>query len=200
MLLRKTIHKTKKFFNKTLQNFKSFIFGGYKKLTKAPSLTLFSTNNLSNRKMQHLDNFYKEFCEQWDTDGNNINQNIKDSEEHDIESNRSMINSQDHKPVASSSLEEQKDVGYSKHVNGVNQSNILEQKMKELEMMDVKDEEHVLDIEEVLHYYSLLTSPIYQDLVDKFFTDMYSDFNLPQPPVRSNSLSSSIRRLGPLNI
>lgn len=150
--------------------------------------------------MQHLDNFYKEFCEQWDTDDNNINQNITVSEKNDIESNRSMINPQDQKPVASSSLEEQKDVGCSKNVSVVNQSNVMEQKMKELEMMDVKDEEHVLDIEEVLHYYSLLTSPIYQDLVDKFFTDMYSDFNLPQPPVRSNSLSRSKRRLGPLNV
>ncbi|KAK9066244.1 hypothetical protein SSX86_013565 [Deinandra increscens subsp. villosa] len=198
MLLRKTIHKTKKFVRKTLQSFKSFILGGYTKLTKSPSLSLLSTNNLSNIKMQHLDNFYKEFCEQWDNDGNNI----KLAENHDIESNRSMINSRDQRSVAgSSSLEEQKDVGSSKHLKGVDQSNILEQKMKELEMMDVKDDEHVSDIEEVLHYYSLLTSPIYQDLVDKFFTDMYSDFNPPQPPVRSgSSLNSSIRRLGPLNI
>ncbi|KAL8250154.1 hypothetical protein R6Q59_033847 [Mikania micrantha] len=200
MLLRKTIHKTKKFFNKTLQNFKSFIFVGYKKLSKAPSLTLFSPKNVSNTKMQHLDKFYKEFCEQWDTNCNDTNQNIKVSEEHDIESNRSMINSQYKKPSASSNLEEQKDVGCSKHVNGVDQTNSLEQKMKELEMMDVRDEEHVLDIEEVLHYYSLLTSPIYQDLVDKFFTDMYSDFNLPQKPARTNSFSSSRRRLGPLNV
>ncbi|KAJ0755477.1 hypothetical protein HanPI659440_Chr09g0358411 [Helianthus annuus] len=200
MLLRKTIHKTKKFFNKTIQSFKTFIFGGYKKLTKAPSLTLFSTNNLNTRKMQHLDTFYKEFCEQWDTDDNNINQDIKVSEKHDIESNTSMINSRDQGTAASRRVEEQKDVGCSKNVDGVNQSNLLEQKMKELEMMDVKDEEHVLDIEEVLHYYSLLTSPIYQGLVDKFFTDMYSDFNIPQQPVRSDSLNSSIRRLGPLNI
>ncbi|XP_076952073.1 uncharacterized protein LOC143625683 [Bidens hawaiensis] len=198
MLIRKTIHKTKKFFNKTIQTFKSFVFGGYKKLSKAPSLTLFSTNN---PKMQHLDNFYKEFCEQWDTEtANNTNEILKLSQQHDIESNQTMIISQDHKPIVDISLDEQKDVGCSKHVDGVNQTNILERKMKELEMMDVKDEEHVMDIEEVLHYYSLLTSPIYQDLVDKFFTDMYSDFNIQHPPIRSNSLSSSIRRLGPLNI
>ncbi|XP_076936753.1 uncharacterized protein LOC143604034 [Bidens hawaiensis] len=145
--------------------------------------------------MQHLDTFYKEFCEQWDTDNTNTtNESLKLSQQHDVESN------QDHKPIVNISIDEQKDVGCSKHVDSVNQTNTLEKKMKELEMMDVKDEEHVMDIEEVIHYYSLLTSPMYQDLVDKFFTYMYSDFNIQQPPIRSNSLSSSIRRLGPLNI
>ncbi|KAL7603757.1 uncharacterized protein LOC111886814 [Lactuca sativa] len=200
MLLRKTIRKTKNFLNKTLQNFKSFVFGGYKKLSKAPSLKLFN-----NPKMQHLDNFYKEFCEKWDSDANNANPNLKG----DIESNGSVIEvsntnnkgtnmTQDQKSVViSSSLEDKKDGGCS---NEGSQIHVLEQKMKELEMMDMKDEEQVLDIEEVLHYYSLLTSPIYQDLVDKFFTDMYSDFYVPQPPIRSNSINSSIRRLGPLNV
>lgn len=190
MLLRKTIHKAKSLFTKTLHNFKFFFFKGCKKLTRAPSLNLFSTNN---PKIQQLDNFYKEFCENWDPDNNIINQNTKVSE-------KQLTEQQDHKTVVINNLEEQKDAGCSKHVDVITQSHVLEQKMKELEMMDMKDEEHVLDIEEVLHCYSLLKSPIYQDLVDKFFTDMYSEFNLPQPPIRSNSMNSSIRRLGPLNI
>lgn len=50
---------------------------------------------------------------------------------------------------------------------------VLAQKMKEMEMMDnVGDVEHLLDIEEALHYYSRLTSPVYLDIVDKFFMDM----------------------------
>ncbi|XP_071712248.1 uncharacterized protein [Rutidosis leptorrhynchoides] len=187
MLFKKTIHKTKNFFTKTIQNFKSFIFGGYKKLTRAPSLNLF---NINNPKMQQLENFYQEFCNQMDSNENS-NQNIKAS------SNESTIDIQDHKSLQISRFQEDEDVGCSKYVNGGSQRNVLEQKMRELEMMDMKDEEHVLDIEEVLHYYSLLKSPIYQDLVDKFFADTYSEFNLPQPPIRSNS---SIRRLGPLNI
>ncbi|KAI3766643.1 hypothetical protein L2E82_16711 [Cichorium intybus] len=208
MLLRKTLHKTKNFLHKTLQNFKSFIFGGYKKLSKAPSLKLFN-----HPKMQQLDNFYKEFCETWDSDVNNAKPNIKVSEKRDIESNGSVINvsnninnnnnnnnSSNNKSVVINGFEDTKDVGSSKYGDIGSQSRVLEQKMKELEMMDMKDEEHVLDVEEVLHYYSLLTSPIYQDLVDKFFTDMYADFHVPQPPVRSNSMNSSIRRLGPLNI
>nr|XP_043617483.1 uncharacterized protein LOC122589275 [Erigeron canadensis] len=194
MLLRKTLHTTKKFLNKTLQNFKCFVFGGYKKLTRAPSLKIFRTN-MNNPKMQQLDNFYKQVCEQLDS-----NDDVKVSEKQDLESNRSMINAQGHNSVVISSVEEEENNGCSKWVDGRSQSSVLERKMKELEMMDVKDEEHVLDVEEVLHYYSLLTSPIYQDLVDKFFTDMYSEFNVSQPPIRSNSLNSSIRRLGPLNI
>ncbi|KAG5512776.1 hypothetical protein RHGRI_038823 [Rhododendron griersonianum] len=45
---------------------------------------------------------------------------------------------------------------------------IMAQKMKELEMMDVNDVDHVLDIEEVLHLYSRLKSPVYPDIVNKF--------------------------------
>ncbi|KAJ9568323.1 hypothetical protein OSB04_004289 [Centaurea solstitialis] len=200
MLLKRTIHKTRIFFNKTLQNFKSFIFGRYKKLRKPPSLNLFSTN-VNNTKMQHLDDFYKEFCDHLDSDANNANQNTQ-VKRGDIESNASVINSEERilknnkgskSVVISRRVEEDEDVGCSK--NGENRD-VLEQKMKELEMMDMKDEEHVMDIEEVLHYYSLLTSPIYQGLVDKFFTDMYSEFFLPQPSIRrTNSINSSMRKL-----
>ena len=75
----------------------------------------------------------------------------------------------------------------------------LFQKMKELEMMnDAGDVDHMLDIEEVLHYYSHLTSPIYLDIVDKFFMDMYHEFILLR--VSSLRTNSSSRRLGPLKL
>ncbi|KAK4754016.1 hypothetical protein SAY87_002120 [Trapa incisa] len=54
---------------------------------------------------------------------------------------------------------------------------VLAKKMKELEMMEVGDMEHVLDVEEAIHYYSRITSPIYAGIVDKFFMDMYFDFS-----------------------
>ncbi|KAL4583896.1 hypothetical protein LXL04_008481 [Taraxacum kok-saghyz] len=192
MLIRKTIHKTKKILTKSLQKFKSFIFGGYRKLKKAPSLKLFN-----NSKMQQLDNFYKEFCEQWDSGDIESNKSVNgDLNNNNNNNNNKTTNTmQDQKSVVINSPEDKKDIGCSK-----SNRHDLEQKMKELEMMDMKDEEQVLDIEEVLHYYSLLTSPIYQDLVDKFFTDMYSDFYVPNPPIRSNSVNSSMRRLGPLNM
>ncbi|GFZ11794.1 hypothetical protein Acr_23g0001790 [Actinidia rufa] len=74
---------------------------------------------------------------------------------------------------------------------------VLAQKMKELEMMELTEVDHVLDIEEVLHYYSCLKCPAYLDIVDKFFIDMYSEFSLPKP---SSSISGSSRRLGPLKL
>lgn len=52
---------------------------------------------------------------------------------------------------------------------------LVTRKLRELEMMDVSNVEHVLDIEEVLHYYSRLTCPAYLDIVDKFFMEMYSE-------------------------
>ncbi|KAJ6415936.1 hypothetical protein OIU84_004680 [Salix udensis] len=67
-----------------------------------------------------------------------------------------------------------------------------EDKMKELEMMDVSNVEHVLDVEEALHYYSRLKSPVYQDIVDEFFTDMYTEFSVPQAAA---SINSSKRRI-----
>lgn len=50
-------------------------------------------------------------------------------------------------------------------------------KLKELEMMDASNVDHVLDIEEVLYYYSLLTCPAYVDIVDKFFTEMCAELS-----------------------
>jgi hypothetical protein len=65
------------------------------------------------------------------------------------------------------------------------------QKLKELEMMDVSNVEHVLDVEEVLHYYSRLTCPAYLDIVDKFFMDMYAEFIAP--PANPRSVNSRPR-------
>ncbi|GAU13855.1 hypothetical protein TSUD_261820 [Trifolium subterraneum] len=76
-------------------------------------------------------------------------------------------------------------------------AHVLAQKMKELDMMDSGDLEHVLDIEEALHYYSRLKSPVYVDIVDKFFRDINSEFIAPQPSV---SFKSSKERLGPIQL
>lgn len=55
---------------------------------------------------------------------------------------------------------------------------LLAKKLKELENMDIMRNnivENVLDIEELLHYYSTLTCPVYIDIFDKFFVGIYSD-------------------------
>jgi len=76
-------------------------------------------------------------------------------------------------------------------------AHVLAQKMKKLDMMESGDLEHVLDIEEALHYYSRLKSPVYLDIVDRFFIDINSDLTLPQP---SASFKSSKERLGPVQL
>ncbi|OVA20354.1 hypothetical protein BVC80_157g171 [Macleaya cordata] len=55
---------------------------------------------------------------------------------------------------------------------------LVAKKLRELELMDMSDMEHVLDVEEVIHYYSRLTCPVYLDIFDKFFMQMYSEFFL----------------------
>lgn len=45
---------------------------------------------------------------------------------------------------------------------------LVTEKLKEMEMMDGGNVEHVLDIEEVIHYYSRLTCPAYRRIIDKF--------------------------------
>ncbi|KAJ6401756.1 hypothetical protein OIU84_013927 [Salix udensis] len=79
----------------------------------------------------------------------------------------------------------------SKNITAEGRSFLVAQKLKELEKMDVSNVEHVLDIEEVLHYYSRLTCPAYRDIVDKFFMDMYAEFIAP--PANPRSVNSRPR-------
>lgn len=44
----------------------------------------------------------------------------------------------------------------------------LARKIKEMETADAGDVEQILDIEEALHYYSRLKSPVYVDMYDDF--------------------------------
>ncbi|XP_068653536.1 uncharacterized protein [Aristolochia californica] len=52
-------------------------------------------------------------------------------------------------------------------------------RLKKLEQLDASNVEHVLDIEEVLHYYSRIKCPFYVDIFNKFFMEMYAEFLTP---------------------
>ncbi|KAI8020062.1 hypothetical protein LOK49_LG04G02665 [Camellia lanceoleosa] len=170
MLLRKAIHKTKIFFHKTLQNLKSFLFGGYQKLPKAHPLNPLYCNNSN---MEQLDQFYQDFSQQWKSDNDKAVKTSKKS----IKSGKLPMNEED------TCIEEQR-APKNKHelekkIGKREDGYMLAQRMlmNELEMMDMNDDvDYVLDIEEVLHYYSRLTCPVYLDIVDKFFIDMSSEF------------------------
>jgi len=73
---------------------------------------------------------------------------------------------------------------------------VLAQKMKAMDMVDASDVEHVLDMEEALHYYSRLKSPVYVDIVDNFFMNIQSELSVSQPC--SSSIKPSKERLGPI--
>ncbi|KAI4355644.1 hypothetical protein L6164_004394 [Bauhinia variegata] len=201
MLLRETIRKTKVFFNKTLFNFKSFFFGGYQKLPRSLSFNPFSCAS-SNALTYTRDEFYNEFYDEWQSDLNRIKKNgdysisgsTKEPEISDAGTG-SIVKFEKPSPVKDSHVgsgkaKEKKNKGHSQSAGkreGLCSSGgaqVLAQKMKELEMMDAGDVEQALDIEEALHYYSRLTSPVYLDIVDQFFVDMHSEFSAPQPSVR----------------
>lgn len=205
MFLRRSIQKTKNFFHKRMRNLKSLLVSGYHKLPTAPSF------NAVPRKTQQLDNLYRDISEEWEPDHddelmdikkNNIMAKSATSEgnvshrssitSHAEQSSVVKTTSQEEKKTASWHEQRKRGCFFIESGSGKERGYILVEKMKELEMMDEYDMDHVLDVEEVLHHYSRLTCPVYLDIVDKFFTDMYSEFLLPQP---SASLNNSRRRL-----
>ncbi|TYI60051.1 hypothetical protein E1A91_D10G078400v1 [Gossypium mustelinum] len=94
--------------------------------------------------------------------------------------------------VGSSQLSKGEEQFYIKRNGG--ESYALAKKMKELEMMNVGDMEHVLDVEEALHYYSRLKSPAYLSIVDRFFKEMYSEIFIPPASSSAAGINISKRR------
>ncbi|KAH6800568.1 LOW protein: ATP-dependent RNA helicase-like protein [Perilla frutescens var. hirtella] len=216
MLIKSTLYKTKKFFNKSFTNLKFFIPNSHE---KPPETPIFSSSNVISSKMQELGDFYTSFSEKCGAnsvevvkkkDGNVSSQNVEQTRDEQQCSKSSITNSD------CSGLEEMKEVRKPRKCSGRKQekpsfvaAEVLAQKMKDLEMMDLNDMDHALDVEEVLHYYSRLTCPVYVEIVDKFFMDMYSQFHTPQPSGSLNnsmrrseltSVHSSMRSLGPLKL
>ncbi|KAI3463337.1 hypothetical protein Pfo_020000 [Paulownia fortunei] len=204
MPMEETFYRTKRFFHKTSRNIKSFLLVGYEKLPKIPFANpIFSGSNKIGPKLQELDNFYRSFSKRWDS-SKAVNKKeglltLKEQTKGDEQCSKNSIGVSDHTGLED--LKEEKKA--SKYSGGKQEQSSflatdnLAEKMKELEMMDVNDGDHVLDIEEVLHYYSLLTCPAYLEIVDKFFVDMYSELYLPRP---TTSVNSSMRRLGSASV
>lgn len=89
MLLRNSISNTKKFFQKTVDSFKSFLSKGsgtYEKLPKTPPFHPFScgrNHNGTNKGIKtgynDLDNFYTEFTNQWDSQNSKVKKTMHKS-------------------------------------------------------------------------------------------------------------------------
>ncbi|KAM3380193.1 hypothetical protein P3S68_005766 [Capsicum galapagoense] len=219
ILLKKTIQKTKNFLHKTPHNLKSFLFGGHKKLPKAASHfnTFFSVSKrFSGSKripktttVKELDDLYKDYYQQWhQPDHNEIQERkitVKTARKYQgmvegdySESQRKLAVRFGMEDKDRERRKEDEKKGCEVLSRSTSKGGLtLLQKMEELEMVEGEDIDHVLDIEEVLQCYSLLNSPVYVDIVDRFFIDMYTEFSFRKP---SGSVNSSMRRLGPLKL
>lgn len=212
MLLRNSIAKTKKFFHKTLESFKSMLSGGYERLPKTPPFNPFSCGGGSEAKLhqsfRELDNFYTDFTNRWDSDDGKAKKrnkkkfmSKKEPSEEEDSCNGSFMMFAKQNPAKSRREEKRDDEKKMRSIHkgeSYSQSEregegyLVAQRLKEMVMLDVSNMDHVLDIEEVLHYYSRLRCPAYLDMVDKFFMEIYSEFFLPQTSsVDNNSLQST---------
>ncbi|KAK6248527.1 hypothetical protein QUC31_020092 [Theobroma cacao] len=221
MLLRNSISNTKKFFQKTLQSFRSLFSGGgvdYQKLPKTSPYnpSSFSTTagfdiNGPTSYQQDLENFYTDFTDRWESDkGKEKKRNkkkiVSTPTEQQKEGDKGGFtqftktsptkknttqtregNDDQSTKTRSAKVEKRQEDPYMKSSREARSLSVA-QKLKELEMMDMSDVDHVLDIEEVLHYYSRLTCPAYLDILDKFFMDMCTEFlGPPDSPKSVNS-------------
>ncbi|XP_022954247.1 uncharacterized protein LOC111456559 [Cucurbita moschata] len=210
MLLKETILKTSNLFHKTLGNFKCLFSKGFQKLQKPTCLITFSC---SKRKPQHThptDRLYIDFYDEWQSplqksakrsiDGGSVmmtaKQNMK--QEDTNVAKQSPPRSRQEKAVKEKKKPGRCHLRKGDVKNSSMRSNGLAQKMKELEMLDRGDMEQELDIEEAIHYYSRLSSPVYLEIVDKFFMDIHSEFSVPEPSARS--MNSSKRRMGSMRL
>ena len=217
MLLKTSFSNTKKFFQRTLQSFKSFLSGGYQRLPKTPPFNPFSCGGGGSHFNVHpsygeLDKLYTDFTDQWDSGKGKARKRSKKktataspaikTQEKDIYSGsfmkfakvKTVNNNEMERRVHDTkrrSVHEGKRGEEHSSCPGMEEerSYLVAQKLRELEMMDVGNVDHVLDIEEVLHYYSRLTCPPYLDMVDKFFMNIFSEFFSPTASAGSPSKS-----------
>lgn len=187
MLLR----STKKFFQKTLDSVKSFLSaGGYQRLPKSPDprnpgggggiLELkYSTQSFRELDKVIIKSSSSSCCRNKDASSTSTTppprvHHAKASDHHDPQKkkkkNRRTITYEGKRYQNLWASDDQGGV-MMREERGVS----VIKKLKELEMMDKMNAEHVLDIEEILHYYSRLTCPAYLDIVENFFMDMYSE-------------------------
>ncbi|CAH8260661.1 unnamed protein product [Arabidopsis lyrata] len=147
--------KTNSFFHRTVNSLKSIILRTGKKLPRPKthfSCTFCRSNSL------HADNIYASFLNIWESDLKNsiggplkLEQMVQEQEQY---------------------YQVKKTEACSSHSS--RDCDTMEKKINEMFMTETGDIEQALDVEEALHYYSRIRSPVYLNIVDKFFTDLYS--------------------------
>ncbi|CAK9170693.1 unnamed protein product [Ilex paraguariensis] len=207
LLIRTSISNTKKYFHRTLESFKSFLYGGYQRLPRTPPFNPCAcsraANMNSNQSYCELDMFNKDLTNQWDTVEHMIVKKKKKSQkktisttvekhEEGVSSNYSIKVEEQKKKKFGYEGRRKEDPSFSL-AQRQERNYLMRQRLKELEMMDKSNVEHVLDIEEVLHYYSRLNCPAYLDIVDRFFVDMYTELCSFQAQAQGDSSRTRLR-------
>ncbi|PHU15104.1 hypothetical protein BC332_16309 [Capsicum chinense] len=180
MLFKKTFQKTKSLFLKNLHNLNSFLFKSHHKLPKVCHFNPFfsRSNRIPSSIIQELDEFYRDFAQQLEyREQNEVPERNNIDEE-------SLNNTMKDRIQRETISEERKGDDFFRNKS---KGEILAQKMKELDMMDEEDLDQMLDIREVLYYYSHLKCPVYLDIVDRYFMGMYNELSLPQTFINVNS-------------
>lgn len=202
MLLRSSITSTKKFFQKTVKNFKSLFSTGYQRLPKSPSHTPCSVSAMnamdmnSNTSYHDMEKLYSDFSDQWEEEKEKEwrrinkkaaalpsptqqeNKVYNGSKKMQVGKTEEFAKKNNKRSLTLQSTK-QKDSSFNSMGMKEHRYFMVRQKLRELEMLDMSNEDHLMDIEEVLHYYSLLTCPVYLDIVDRFFLEMYSELSGP---------------------
>ncbi|KAL5052608.1 hypothetical protein RYX36_033290 [Vicia faba] len=179
MLLRTSISKYKKFFQKTLTHFKSLFSPSYQKIPKTPLH--------NNPSYNDLEKFYTDFTEKWDSENKKSKKRNKNKviisssttkQEEEEKEEEVHLRNHNHNEMEKNKrkLTDQRGKKQDSSSSTLSSKSIVEKKMKELEMLEMSNMDYILDIEEVLHYYTRLTCPSYVEIVDKFFMEMYSEF------------------------
>ncbi|CAL1359518.1 unnamed protein product [Linum trigynum] len=217
MLLRNPISNTKRFLQRTLQSVKSLFSTGssnadYHKIPKTPPFAAMDkTSGVGGsfgrrRSKDGFDRLYVDYSDRWEKKKPAETRTVKDREgncstkcprevQARVKSKRYQARSTSLPKMGHGGGGD--DNGKEKLSSREERSWLVARKLKELQMMDMGDVDHVLDIEEVIHYYSRLSCPEYVEIVDKFFMDVYAEFFSPAAatPVSVNSRSRSSRLL-----
>ncbi|XP_022973644.1 uncharacterized protein LOC111472233 [Cucurbita maxima] len=171
MFLLPSISTTKKFFKKTICNFKSFFSNTYHRLPKAaPPFT--AGPEMAKDEVQN-GSFTK-------SNGNNavhFSKTIDKTQMDRVEKNEQSIKiGATHQRKSQENRESRSKRSRRLYEYDERRVCLVAKKIKELEKLDARNVDHSLDIEEILHYYSRLTCPTYLEIVDTFFMDMFAEF------------------------
>ncbi|CAL9225061.1 unnamed protein product [Arabidopsis halleri] len=166
MVLRSSISNTRKLFQKTIDNFKSFFFnnGTYHKLPKTSNNT--STNNTNDHPNSNI------ITSLSSSSSSSIHKQFQPKPKDYVTTNKAL--------TLQPRSEDRDETLFSQP-----KVNLVRRKIKEMEKMMnddiISDDHYVSDVREFLHCYSRLRYTAYLDVVEHFFMEVYSDFFSPHP-------------------